>query len=258
MTQAIFLSYASQEADAARQLWAETYDRTLDDIFAAQDDIAQSVVKELRTVLMGEVPSAGLTAVVSAQVALSAAARTTSAESHALFMHGRYLIRRFAATDLLEGIKHLRDALDIDSNYALAWAWLSFGLTRAAGFGLAPVHASNTEARSAAERALALNPECVEAHVALFTHELFWGWNWATGLRSAEAAVHLAPNQAEVCAAAALLFGCMGDSDRALRLAQHAVTLDPLSTEVHSTLGQVLAWTDSLAPEAEAAYRKVL
>src|SRR5262249_45341202 len=56
-------------------LWSETYDRTLDDIFAVQDDIAQSVVKELRTTLLGEAPDSDASAEAKADVARAAAGR---------------------------------------------------------------------------------------------------------------------------------------------------------------------------------------
>ena len=240
------------------QLWSESFDRTMDDIFAVQDDIAQAVVKELRTVLMHESGGAGLDAEVSAQVARVAAGRTTNAEAHAQFLHGRFLIRRFAQNDLLAGIQCLRDALGHDAGYAEAWAWLSFGLTRGAGYGLLSMQDANGEARAAAERALSLDPNCVAAQVALFVHENFWGWNWARALEAAEEALRMAPDDADVCASAAMLMLSMGMAARALALAQTAVLRDPLNAEAHACVGRALGALERPASEIEAAYRTAL
>src|SRR6185295_5979359 len=63
-------------------LWSETYDRTLEDIFAVQDDIAQSVVKELRSTLLGETQDAGASG--EAEVSRAAKGRSTDPEAHRL------------------------------------------------------------------------------------------------------------------------------------------------------------------------------
>ena len=240
------------------QLWSESFDRTMDDIFAVQDDIAQAVVKELRTVLMHETDGTGLAAAVHAQVAQVAAGRTTNAEAHALFLHGRFLIRRFAQNDLLAGIQCLRDALGRDAGYAEAWAWLSFGLTRGAGYGMLSLKDANGEAGVAAERALALDPNCVAGQVALFVHENFWGWNWTRALAAAEEALRMAPDDADVCASAAMLMLSMGMTARALTLAQTAVLRDPLNAEAHACVGRALGALERSATEVEAAYRTAL
>ena len=240
------------------QLWSESFDRTMDDIFAMQDDIAQAVVKELRTVLMHEAGGAGLDAMISAQVAKVAAGRTTNAEAHALFLHGRFLIRRFAQKDLLAGIQCLRDALSHDAGYAEAWAWLSFGLTRGAGYGMLPMKDANDEAGAAAERALSLDPNCVAGQVALFVHENFSGWNWTRALEAAEEALRIAPDDADVCVSASLLMLSVGDLARALTLAQTAVLRDPLNAEPHACLGRALTALERPATEVEAAYRTAL
>ena len=84
-------------------LWSETYDRTLDDIFAVQDDIAQSVVKELRTTLLRRGRREGGAASVKAQVAAAVKGRATDPEAHRLFLQARHLIDRSDARGHGEG-----------------------------------------------------------------------------------------------------------------------------------------------------------
>jgi TolB-like protein len=75
-------------------LWSETYDRTLDDIFAVQDDIAQSVVSELRTTLLGEAPDSQESDEVRPDVARAAKGRGTNPEAHRLYLQAKYLMER--------------------------------------------------------------------------------------------------------------------------------------------------------------------
>ena len=104
-------------------LWSETYDRTLEDIFAVQDDIAQSVVSELRTTLFGET-DAKAEQHVSAQMAAAAKGRTTDPEAHRHLLQGRHFIERRTRGDSVRGIGYLKQALEIDPEFALAWVLL--------------------------------------------------------------------------------------------------------------------------------------
>ncbi len=84
-------------------LWSETYDRTLDDIFAVQDDIAQSVVKELRTTLLGEAADSDASGEAKAEVARAAKGRATDPEAHRLYPPGAAPLERGSREDDVEG-----------------------------------------------------------------------------------------------------------------------------------------------------------
>src|SRR5262249_51202975 len=116
-------------------LWSETYDRTLDDIFAVQDDIAQAVVKELRAALLGETPDSGTSGEVKAEVAAAAKGRGENTEAHRLYLQGRHLIDRFTREDTVKGIQYLEDALRLEPGHALAWVALSLACSNQAGYG---------------------------------------------------------------------------------------------------------------------------
>src|SRR6185369_16120209 len=75
-------------------LWSDTYDRMLEDIFAVQDDIARSVVKELRTALLGEEADSDASGAAKADVARAARGRGTDPEAHRLYLLARHLIDR--------------------------------------------------------------------------------------------------------------------------------------------------------------------
>ena len=120
------------------QLWSETYDRTLEDIFAVQDDIAQSVVKELRTTLLGEAADAQAGKEATAEVAAAVKGRSTDPEAHRLFLQARHFIDRSTREDTAKGIGYLKEALALEPEFALAWAELGRAYASEANWGWAP------------------------------------------------------------------------------------------------------------------------
>jgi TolB-like protein len=173
-------------------LWSKTYDRELNDIFAVQDDIAQSVVKELRSSLLGERRDISARAAVQAEVRAAAIGRGENAEAYRLYLQGRAMVARRTQHSVTTGIEHLRQAVGLDPEYALAWAALSYAQTIAAGpGGWTPFEEGYRRAREAAERALAFAPDLAEGHVALALIQ--WErWDWAGANASARRAL-LAP-----------------------------------------------------------------
>ena len=141
------------QAATDSHLWSETYDRTLEDIFAVQDDIAQSVVRELRTALLGERPDAASGAQVKADVMAAAKGRSTSAEAHELYLQAQFLVERHTPDDTAKSIENFRSALEFDPHYALAWAGLAGAYSNQAGFGWAPLADLRSRQGSRAARA---------------------------------------------------------------------------------------------------------
>src|SRR3989441_7866409 len=160
-------------------LWSETYDRELEDIFAVQDDIAQSVVKELRSALLGEKRDASASAAVKAEVQAAAKGRGENARAYPLYLQGRFFADRLTQEDVKRGIGYFREALELDPGYALAWAGLARAHGNEAGYSWAPVDEGFGEARMAAERALALEPDLAEGHVALALIRNEYDWDWS-------------------------------------------------------------------------------
>ncbi len=140
-------------------LWSETYDRTLDDIFAVQDDIAQSVVKELRTTLLGAQADSEASGQARAEVAQAAKGRGTDPEAHRLLLLGRNFVARMTREDSMRGVAYLRQAVELDPQFALAWATLGRAYATQESFGILPFAEVYRRSREALERALSLEPE---------------------------------------------------------------------------------------------------
>jgi TolB-like protein/tetratricopeptide (TPR) repeat protein len=245
------------EIASGDHLWSETYDRTLNDIFAVQDDIAGSVVKELRATLLGEPPESGESAALRAEVARTARGRGTNAEAYRLFLQGRHFADRGTREDVAKAIGHLREAVRLDPEFALAWAELGAAYGTEAGRGWVPVEEGYGRDRAAVEHALVLEPDLAEGHARLgriqFAHE----WDWKGAERSFRRARELAPGDPVVLGAAGVLAQIQGRFEEAIDLVSVALEHDPLRSGSYTILGLTLYAAGRLS-EAERAYRTAL
>src|SRR6516225_1318613 len=134
-------------------LWSESYDRTLEDIFAVQDDIAQSVVKKLRATLLGEAPDASAEKAATEAVAAAAKGRATDPEAHRLLLQARYFAERLTREDTARSIGYLKEALALEPELAEGHAALG---------GIQMTHDRDWRgAEASCRRALALAPGSV-------------------------------------------------------------------------------------------------
>jgi len=238
------------------QLWSQSYDRELDDIFAVQDEIAQAVVAELRTRLLGETQDASATAQVRAEVQAAASGRGKDAVAYELYLQGRFHVDRFTPDDAAAGIEYYRRAIALDPEFALAWAWLARAYADQAAYAWAPAAEAFERAKDAAELSLQLNPDLAEGHAVLGLCRLANDRNWRGAEASFRRALELAPGNALVLRHAAIMAACLGRDDESIALLRRAVTLDPLSVPVLRLLGQRCLYVGVLA-DAETALQKV-
>ncbi|MGE5177210.1 MAG: protein kinase domain-containing protein [Hyphomicrobiales bacterium] len=245
-----------QAADRV-QLWSETYDRSLDDIFAVQDDIAQSVVKELRTTLLGEAPGSDASGRAEVEVAQVAKGHGQNPEAHRLYLQGKYFVDRLTGPDTERGIQYLEQALALDPSHAAAWADLSRAHSNAGGYGWEPVFEGYAKAREAAERAIQLEPDLASGYVRLAIVQRLHEWDWAGAEASMRRALELAPGSAEALRSAATLDHQLCHYEQSERLFLRSIEQDPLNSGAYSSLGLLYRSMDRLE-DAERAFRKSL
>lgn len=137
-------------ASDGSHLWSETYDRTLDDVFKVQDEIANAAAQAMKVTLL-----AGLSDRSPA-----------SSEAHNFYLEGRYFFKRRTKDDYEKAIVSFNRALAADRGFAPAWAGLAWVYALQAGLGLIPAESGSKQARDAAQRALGLDSKLVEAHTA--------------------------------------------------------------------------------------------
>jgi tetratricopeptide (TPR) repeat protein len=201
-------------------LWSETYDRTLDDIFAVQDDIAGEVVKALKLTLLG-----------TTSVTRS---RPVDPEAYNLALQGRFFLERRGREDLERAVEYFRRSRERDPDYAPAWAGLSRAYAYQAASGFAPVADGHRRAREAAEKALALDPQLADAHLAMGWIQLAYDWDWAAADASFRRALDLEPGNALALRRVAVQAVTHGRWDEAIDLLSKAIERDPLRPASYS------------------------
>ncbi|MFC1740770.1 adenylyl cyclase, partial [Pseudomonadota bacterium] len=132
-------------------MWSETWDRSLDNIFVIQDEIAAAVVDQLEITLLGSVPKV----------------EETDPEAYALFLQARHFSNLLTPEGWEQANILYKQALEIDPEYAAAWAGLSRNYVNLTGYNLLPPEEGYQAGREAAEKALAIDPDTAPAHSAL-------------------------------------------------------------------------------------------
>jgi TolB-like protein len=245
------------EVASDSHLWSETYDRELEDIFAVQDDIAQSVVKELRAALLGEPAEKAAGTSTAAEVRQAATGRSDNPEAFQLYLQGKFYGERITQADTDRAIDLFQRALAIDPDFALAWAGLSRIHQVQAGFGFAPINEGFERARDAAQRALRLAPDLAEGHIELGHVLESHDWDWTAADASLRRALELAPGDTNALRAAAALARVLGQLDEALELMRKAIALDPLSARTHRQAALIYVMADRL-DDAAASFQLAL
>ena len=226
-------------------LWSETYDRELDDIFAVQDDIAQSVVKELRA-LLAETAEATADTSVAADVRRAATGRSDNSEAFQLYLQGKFFGERTTQEDTDKAIDLFRRALTIDPNFALAWTGLSRMHLVQGSYGFAPIDEGFEHAREAAQHALRLAPDLAEGHIELGVVLQSHDWNWAEADASFQRALELAPGDTHALLAAAGLARALGRLNDAIEIMRKAIALDPLAARARRQMALIYLGADRL------------
>jgi adenylate cyclase len=210
--------------DTGYHLWSQTFDRTLDDIFKVQDEIAAAVVSALSVTLL--------------HAALPARTVEPNAEAYQLYLRGRFHWNRRSPEDFGKAVEFFRQAIAVDPNYSLAYTGL------ADCHVLLPVydpraHAIDTmpQAKEAILRALSLDDNSSEAHASLGLLLGNFEFDWAGAERQLKRAIELNPNAAVPRQRYGHILVNTGRIEEGLAEGRRAVELDPLSQVVNLSLG---------------------
>ena len=216
-------------AEDGYHLWSQTYDRTLEDIFAVQDEIASEVAKAMRVALLGH----------SADVHEPVSQTTGNAYNDYLKGHHEANLGNLQGHE--RALSYFERALQQDPNLALAWAGQSQSLAYVTGFIDTDFVAGFEEARNSALRALELNPDLPEGYVALAGIQQSYDWDWAAAEASLDRALALRPGDTTTRLELAHLKNMRGRRDEAFADIQQVVEQDPLNWSAQRGLAVSLA-----------------
>ncbi len=214
-------------------LWSEDYDRTWDDVFAVQDDIAQRVVTELKGRLLG---TEGDPFRAKVEVAAAVRGRGEDPEVHRLLLQARYHMGRVTPDDIARAIECIEEALERDATYPLLWTLLGQARLNQVDFGWAPLAEGVARAREDIGHALELDPDLAEAHGVLGWLRMHYERNWSGAEASFRRALDLEPNAANLRRGGVLAM-CLGRPHQAIEFYSRSMIHDPVSTSAHNNLG---------------------
>jgi TolB-like protein/Flp pilus assembly protein TadD len=224
------------------ELWTRTFDRELKDIFAVQEEIARAVADSLKVTLLGSSDR-------SAQ-----RAAPNSVEAHNAYLQGHFHFQRRNVEDYRKAVGYFDQAIQLDPDYALAYAERSEAWTL-----IGDLTGQRTtawpKAQSDAEKAVAIAPALAEAHAALGWVRFFVDWKFTEGLSELTRAKELSPGNPTANDLLARVIVYLGRLDEAERQARQAVDLDPLAFLAQNNLARVLFLAGKL-DEANAIGRK--
>ena len=224
------------------QVWSDSFDRELKDIFALQDEIAGLVAQNLRLKI--------------GNLSLPAKA-TIDPEAFQLFLAGRDRAERAGSADLKAAIDCFQRAIALEPNYAAAWAAMARANIQLARWGGIETGAGYAEARKAVDRAAALEPDSPGVLVAQGWVRRTADWDWKGARQAFQRALEVEPNNPEILADAAILFFNIGQTDVGIQYARRAVDLDPLNAATNVNLCLLFQFTGELK-KAEQAIRRAL
>jgi TolB-like protein/Flp pilus assembly protein TadD len=210
-----------------RHLWADNFDRELNDILAIYADVTNDIVNQIRV---------NVTPDEQANLTIS---NPVNPEVYELYLKGRYLCDNWSPQEMQQGITLLEKAVNLDALHASSHAKLAQCLQDSAFFEYLKPGEIDSQARAAAETAVRLDDRLAEAHVALGGVYYYLGFDAKGAEKEYLRALELNPNSIDTLLHLAWLYSQSGRFDEAIGPAQRAVVLDPLATSTYITLGQV-------------------
>lgn len=211
-------------------LWSQTFERTLADVFAVQDELARAIAGNL-TQRVAAVSSGPLVQPPTGNV-----------DAYTLYLRGRHAWSLASLEGFQTAVDCFAQAVAMDPDYAVAHAWLGYAqaLLGFDEFGVMPPARALASARASANRAIQLDASLGDAHFARALCALLYEWDWALAREEFERAMNAVPVPVLVQHWYALFLCASGHPDEALQVARRAHALDPLSLTVQVTVGRCL------------------
>lgn len=216
-------------ADTEEHLWSSHYDKTLDDIFAVQSEIAEKVAGELKTQLL------------DSEKQTLEKKPTGNKEAYICFLQGRELYREGSETSLRQALSLFEKAIKLDPSFARAYVGMAECHTTLADGGHEPIDVSLSNVRSTVARAIDLDPDLPEAHAALssmhFTEDDVLGSEV-----EARRALELNPSLPDAHGLLSEIAGLKGDPGEMVKQIEAAYHLDPIRPRFIWLLGVTYLW----------------
>jgi len=220
------------DSDTDETVWAETYDRQMDDIFAIQSEVAEQIAARMET------------RVTTGERSRLNRKPTDDVEAYNLYLLGRHHYNKVTPADFTKAVDYYRAAIARDPKFGRAYAALADAQFYAgAGYWGVRPHDTYPEAYAAAKRALELDPSLAEAYGSVGMFRGWYDYDW-NGCEAALArAVELNPSGAMLHVLFAMQLAAEGRFDEALAMRDMACRLDPAAMVVRGNASWILYLT---------------
>jgi TolB-like protein/Tfp pilus assembly protein PilF len=210
-----------------RHLWGQSYERDLQDILALQNEVARSIVDEIKVKLTPE------------EKGRLASARQVNPEAYEDYLKGKFHWYKLSPEDLETALQYFESALEKDPDYALAHTGIALVWLGRQQVGLVPPSEAAPKAKKAALRALELDSTLSEAHYTVALIRTWNEWDWEGAETAFQQAIELNPNYPDARAYYSHLLCYMGRPEEAIAQIEQALELDPLNSLFQGLYGNV-------------------
>ncbi len=199
-------------------LWAESYERDLQDVLRLQSEVAQAIAREIEIVVTPE------------EEARLASASTVNPEAYEAYLKGQFHWYKQSPQDYETALEYFQLALEKDPNYALAYTGIAAVWGGRQQHGLVPPREAGPRAKAAALKALELDSTLAEVHHRLAAVRVWTDWDWEGGEAEFRRALEINPNYAEARAVYSHLLMIMRRPEEAMAQIERALELDPFNS----------------------------
>ena len=224
------ISAQLSSTDDGSLLWSQRFDRTLEDVFALQDEIAHTIVDALRATTFAD-----LSEPLPPRYA-------GNAQAYGLYLKGRFEWNKRTKEGVAAGIRYFEQAVDADPRYAPAWTGLADSYALHVDYRSVPVKEGFEHAKAYARKAIEIDESLADAHASLAWSLFIHDWDWSAAEREFRRAIELAPGYATAHQWFAFLLVARGQIEEALIEAHMSQELDPASVSIRRGLGGVYAY----------------
>jgi len=209
-------------------VWSEAFDRTMQDIYAIQNEISLAITEHLKVRLL------------EGEKAKLIKPRTHNIDAYNLYLKGRFFFNQRKDASIRKSIECYSKAIEIDPDFALAYTGLAESYIFLGDWRLLPLETAYAKAREAALTALQIDDSLAEVHLSVAEIKLFCDWNWREAEIEFRKALTANPAHAEAHHMYAHYLELSGKFDLALAEINRALELEPVSPSLHACAVQVL------------------
>jgi serine/threonine protein kinase len=226
-------------------IWSDRYDRELEDVFAIQDDIAQSIVNALKIEVLGE------------KEAPLVKAHTEKPEAYEAYLKGLFHYWKLSPEHVALALDYYQLALEKDPHYALAYTGISSVWVTRGILGIVPPVEAFPKVKEAVLKAQELDDTLLEVHYSLAIFRFYFEWDWGGAEIEFQRAIELNSNNANIHLIYSSFLDMIGRPEEGVSEIERALELDPLNFFAQGIYGLHL-FNSGRYDDAIAQFRKTL